>query len=78
LGTSPEEVQHASWIISYLRVREFAWYQYRNGFLDETTWESYIAPTAVVFASPQSRAILEGFTANREFVEYMKERLCDG
>ena len=78
LGTSPDEVRHASWIISYLRVREFAWYQYRNRILDQTTWESYIAPTAVVFESPESRAVLDAFTANREFVTYMKGLLSDG
>lgn len=78
LGTSPDEVRHASWIISYLRVREFAWYQYRTGILDQTTWESYIAPNAVVFETPESRAVLDAFTANREFVSYMKKLLDDG
>ena len=77
LGKSPDEVRHASWIVSYLRIREFAWYQYQNGVLDQTTWESYIAPTAVVFESPESRAVLDAFTANREFVAYMKKLLPD-
>ena len=78
LGDSPDEVRHASWIISYLRVREFAWYQYRNGVLDQTTWESYLAPARVVFAKPEVRAILDSFTANREFVDYIKNFLNEG
>ena len=60
-----------------VRLREFSWYQYQNGVLDQTTWESYIAPTAVVFESPESRAVLDAFTANREFVAYMKKLLPD-
>lgn len=78
LGQAPDDVRHASWVTSYLRVREVAWYQYRNGVLDQTTWESYIAPNAVVLESPESRAVLDAFTANREFVSHMKRVLDDG
>lgn len=28
-----------------LRVREFAWFQYKNGIMDEATFTSYLAPT---------------------------------
>lgn len=59
-------------------MREFAWYQYRNGVLDQTTWESYLAPARVVFAKPEARAILDSFTANREFVDYIKNFLNEG
>ena len=75
LGDSPDEARAAAWIVSYLRIREFAWYQYQNGILDQTTWESYIAPTTAVFNTPRSRAILDAFTANPDFVAYMKNLL---
>ena len=29
-----------------MRVREFAWFQYQNGILDENTFRSYMAPMA--------------------------------
>ncbi len=52
-----EDVRRTAFLISFLRIREFAWYQFRNGILDETTWKSYLAPAAVVFASDQARKV---------------------
>ncbi len=52
-----EEVRLTTYLVSYLRVREFAWFQYQNGILDDTTWESYMAPTAGVFASDTARRV---------------------
>ena len=28
-----------------LRIREFAWFQYKNGIMDQATFNSYLAPT---------------------------------
>ncbi len=78
LGKSPDEVRLASWLISYLRIRGFAWFQYQSGILDQTTWESYIAPTTLVFELPESRAILGGFAGDPEFIAYMEEMLREG
>lgn len=75
LGDSPENVRLAAWLISYLRIREFAWFQYQNGILDQTTWESYIAPTPLVFSSPESRAILGGFSGDPEFINHLQKLL---
>ena len=49
LGDKTEDVRPTAVLVSYLRIREFAWYQYQSGILDQTTWESYMAPTAMVF-----------------------------
>ena len=57
MGQSPEEVRLTSFLISFLRIREFAWYQVQNGILDQTTFESYMAPTGAVFASDEARKI---------------------
>lgn len=46
-----EQVRFTAWLVSYLRIREFAWFQYQHGILDATTWNSYMAPTGAVFAS---------------------------
>jgi len=51
LGSASGEVRPTIYLIAFLRTREFAWYQYRNGILDQTTWESYLAPTSLIFQS---------------------------
>ena len=58
-GLTAEQVRFTAWLVSYLRIREFAWFQYRNGILDDTTWNSYMAPTGAVFGSDLARAVWE-------------------
>ena len=57
LGDVIEQVRPTALLVMYLRTREFAWYQYQSGILDKTTWESYMAPTAVVFDSDLAKRI---------------------
>ncbi len=57
LGATPDDVRSTAFLVAYLRIREFAWYQYQSGILDQTTWESYLAPTAVFFDSELARRI---------------------
>lgn len=57
LGESADDVRFNAYLVMYLRIREFAWYQYQNGILDQTTWESYMAPTGLVFASERARRV---------------------
>ena len=40
LGSETQDVRSTALLVMYLRIREFAWYQYQSGILDETTWES--------------------------------------
>ena len=43
---NPMELEQVGNIVAgYFRIREFAWFQYQNGILDEATWNSYMAPT---------------------------------
>ena len=72
LGSSPDEVRRAAWLVSFLRIREFAWFQYQNGVLDQTTWESYISPAREVFESPESRVRLGQFNGDPEFIAYIQ------
>ena len=57
LGSVPEDVRPIAFLIAFLRIREFAWYQYRNGILDKTTWESYLAPTFITFNNELARRL---------------------
>ena len=57
LGESVEDVQFNAWLVMYLRITEFAWYQYQNGILDKVSWESYSAPTAAVFQSERAKRV---------------------
>jgi hypothetical protein len=74
---SPEErFQLGYFRLQFLRMREFAWFQYQNGILDEATWESYIGTARVMLSSEQARSILA--TPGRldpEFAAYMRDRL---
>ena len=67
-GETEEEVRVTAHLVSYLRIREFAWFQYQNGILDEPTWEAYVRPTIGVFALPESRAVLAQYRGDPEFV----------
>lgn len=67
---SPVEVRRQSRAVFLLRSREFAWFQYQSGLLDETTWESYLAPMNG-FATADGREILENYRGNPEFKAYL-------
>lgn len=57
LGDAVEDVRTTAFLVAYVRIREFMWYQYQNGILDRTTWESYLAPTTAVFESDLARRL---------------------
>ena len=63
-----------AYLVQFLRIREFAWFQYRNGTLDELTWESYLRPSLLVFASERARTYLFSGTyrGDPEFIEYLR------
>ena len=45
--TDEEKVRLGAYLVTFVRMREYNWLQYRNGILDEATWNSYrssIAP----------------------------------
>jgi hypothetical protein len=51
-------------IAAYFRIREFAWFQYQNGTLDQAAWESYARPTINMFNSPVVRSWWEESSIN--------------
>jgi hypothetical protein len=48
-----EHEQLELFLAAFLRIREFAWFQYQNQILDEVTWQSYLAPARRVLRTPQ-------------------------
>jgi hypothetical protein len=60
LGDSIEDVRTTAFLVAYVRIREFMWYQYEHGILDRRTWESYLAPTSAVFQSDLARRLWAG------------------
>ena len=57
LGGAVEDVRASAFLVAYVRIREFMWYQLQSGILDKTTFESYMAPTAAVFDSDLARRL---------------------
>jgi len=70
-----EQLQLIGFLTAFMRTRENFWIQYRNGVLDQGTWESYRgALVIVVFSSEFGRRVWErqtgsGLVFDREFVD---------
>ncbi len=42
---------------AFFRIREFAWFQYQNGILDQAAWQSYINPVSdMLNTAPDARS----------------------
>ena len=39
--TPDEKAKFTSWLAAAMRQREYEWSQYRDGFIDRATWETY-------------------------------------
>lgn len=73
---SPEDERRMTWIvIKAIRIREWAWHQFRAGGLDEETWESYMAPVPGIFSTARARRVLDFYTGNDEFIALLKARV---
>jgi len=44
LGLDAEDAQNQAMLISFMRIREYQWFQYKNGTLDREAFESYVSP----------------------------------
>ena len=54
LGESVDEVRSTAWIIMFLRIRKFAWYQYNNKIIDKAVFDGYMAPIPIIFESDEN------------------------
>ena len=73
---SPESERRITWmVVKALRVREFAWHQYRSGILDEQSWQSYMQPLPGIFSSERARSVLEFYTGDEAFMKEVRARI---
>ncbi len=75
--TLVEQGQNANVLAGLLRIREFAWFQYKSGVLDEVTLRSYLAPLARWLKWDGTKPTWEIFSQelDPEFVAYVDEML---
>jgi hypothetical protein len=68
--------RRAHWL-KLMRSREFAYYQYQDGLMDEVTWESYLSPMFGFFGSGPGRRYIErgAYGGSQEFNSYLLGRL---
>ena len=61
------------YFVTILRIREYAWQQYKNGLVDEDTLESYLEPLKWVFDSKEGRDYLlsRQYSGDPEFDEFV-------
>lgn len=78
---SPEEnVKLGLWLTAILRVREFAWLQYRNGVIDEPQWGTERLVLQNVLRHPRSRAwweLVGRRVFGSEFVTFVDDLIRD-
>jgi hypothetical protein len=73
---TPEDERRLTWmLVKGIRIREFAWHQYKSGSLDEKSWRSYMAPVAGMFASRRAKAVLPFYTGSPEFMQLLADWL---
>ena len=79
LGESAEDIRFNAWLVMYLRITEFAWYQYQNGILDRVSWESFMAPTVAVFEADRARRVWESNVIRLDpgFRSHINQALAD-
>ena len=77
--TLAEQGQTANVLAGLLRIREFAWFQYKSGVLDEVTLRSYLAPLARWLKWEGTKPTWEVFSQelDPEFVEYVNVMLAE-
>jgi hypothetical protein len=73
---TPEDERRFTWLlVKGIRIREFAWHQYKSGNLDEKSWQSYMAPVAGMFATERAKTVLNFYTGSPEFTQVLTDWL---
>ena len=72
-----EQEQSANVLAGLLRVREYAWFQYKNGILDEAALRSYLTPMIRWFRRGDTMTVWRTFSKelDPEFVAYVDRML---
>ena len=71
--TEADAAQVEAFVISLLRCREYAWFQYQEGVLDKDTWTSYASTLVRIVSAGPARNIWDRFKLelNPEFVSHV-------
>lgn len=74
---SPVDERRITWmVVMALRIREFAWNQYRDGKLDDATWQSYMEPVAGIFSTARARSALDFYVGDPDFKSEIHRHLA--
>jgi len=75
--TEDQQYQLNNYVAAFLRIREYAWFQYQNGVMDEPVWESYIASAVNMLSKANIRPIWDSFANELDpgFVKAINQRL---
>lgn len=63
--------------VKFIKIREYAWQQYRIGTLDEDSWQTLIAPLPMIFSTRRARAALDFYPGNPEFMVFLKQQIAE-
>lgn len=75
---SPQAERAFLWqMVKVMKIREYAWHQFRSGTLDAESWETLTAPLPTIFATKRARAVLDFYTGHPDFLLFMKDQLAD-
>ena len=78
--TIEEKVQLQYWLIDLVRSREHQWFQFRDGLLDESLWQSYLAGLSATLSTPRTRVWWENVRYewfDREFADVVSDFLAN-
>lgn len=73
-----DKVRLGAYLVMFIRMRENNWLQYRNGVLDQVTWDSYRSSIARVMSDSRSRSWWQNYRQpfNSEFIAMVDELLA--
>ena len=78
--TADEQARLSLFLIAFLRQREWEWFQYREGVLDEAAYRSYHDVILIHLGTPRARKwwkSLGRFAFNAEFAEQVDQLLAN-
>jgi hypothetical protein len=61
--TTSDRIRIGFLFLTFARIRENNWFQYRSGVLDDLTWRSYKASIAVMFGAPNGKTWWESYSS---------------
>ena len=78
--TDHEKIRLGFLYLTFARMRESNWFQYQNGVLDSSTWESYRNALVVMYRTPNGMKWWENYTSrsgilSKAFVSMVNELL---